>query len=175
MSVVKACVVVIAACVARVVSACREPNSPRAQPHMAAATESADADAPVASAASSGKFCNIEALDGVLFAGEPLTVKGTPTVRGWLGSGEELAISEPSLVIVDESGAEIARHGLAPGIKRDDVVAAFPGVPGLGNSGFELVLPELPQVPVTYRIHLEYSVSGRKRTCDNGRRISVIP
>jgi hypothetical protein len=177
----KARLLLFVACIASA-TGCRQPNGP--------APQSMDAQSPTHKPAADpavgnegrggpteriGKSCNIESIDGMMFAADPLPVTGSPVVRGWLGDEGGRAIASPALVLVDDAGAEATRYAIVLGIARGDVAAAFPRIQGLGNSGFEFTMPSLPSVKGTYRMHLEYSVAGQMWACDNGRRINTAP
>jgi len=173
-----------------ILCACREPNQPTppnvgpgakaigpvAATNTAMAVPAANAY-PDGTAFATGTLCNIEFLGAQQFAGEPLQLQGTQTLRGWLAGDDGAAPQAVELRFSDSAGAVVARVPVTLGEQRDDVVGAFPGKVSSANTGFSLPLAAAGLPAGTWRIYLVYSgggEAGKKPTaCDNGRSLTI--
>lgn len=161
-------------------AACQEPNAPAPGEHSGTGDPGpgvAEVAAPVASsggqeASASQALCNIESLDGVAFAGDPVPLGQPGKLRGWLGRASGPEVTGAAVVLADEAKSEVFSAPVGLTVRRDDVVAAYPGSVGLASSGFEATIsPGLPAG--TYHVYLTYEAGPRRAVCDNGRQVRV--
>ena len=173
-------IVLVVPVIALLLTACREPNSSQIEAASSGQQSSAETG-PLEGQASNGPsgrrepatLCNIESLNTKMFGSEAMAVTGPTRVRGWLGDEAGGDLGNPSLVLADESKAEVASHPLQLKLKRPDVVSAFPGKIGLENAGFEVVVDSSRLKPGIYHMYLTYSTRSREYACDNGRHVRV--
>lgn len=166
--------------------ACEEPNASRESAGEPSPTAAANPDAVGASAVSGSQIppdaarkmeqasvCNLEFLDGAPFDGADKVVQAPFMVRGWLGDPSGAAPVSPTLVLAAEQGAAEFRVAVQQSVARPDVVAAFPGNPGLAQSGFDAKVDPAAMAPGRYHLYLTYSIGDRFFVCDNGRYLRV--
>lgn len=175
----------VLACLLAALPACREPNAP--VPAASPPSTPAGAGAPAAGLTTAypagttflaGRLCNIEYLGDELFGAEPLVLGTGQALRGWLGDERGAVPREVELRLIDDQGQVVAWRAVSLGLPRKDVAAAFPGVPGLANSGFSLALSPDGLPEGTWRVLLVYTAGegagARTVACDNGRRVAVV-
>lgn len=115
--------------------------------------------------------CNLEALDGTAFGGEPEYApadKGKITLGGWLGasSGEGVPAEPLLLLMLNE---RVWTLPIAYNVDRSDV-AAHTGKAALQHSGFNITFDATSLPNGVYRAVL---ADGMTSYCDNGRRLKL--
>lgn len=152
---------------------CVEPNS--APPVLPTPGAEADEPAPELRAGAEtrafrqGTLCNIESLSGTPFDARDMPLQGPAEVQGWLAGEAGAPVDDPALVLVDAAKAEVRRIPLQLVVARPDVVAAFPGTPGLEKSGFKTILDPGGVAAGRYHMYLTYETGPERYVCDNGR------
>lgn len=121
-----------------------------------------------------GKFCNIESIDGQTLGAEPFRLGAPSSVRGWLADGEGRVPEQPMLVLTDENKSVVNQYPLTLALSRPDVVKVFPGQQMPEKSGFELRLDPTGLLSKSYRLYLTYHAGGQPYVCDNGRVVNVL-
>lgn len=121
------------------------------------------------------RMCNIEALNGQPFGGEPLSATvGVLEVSGWVGDETTRTVpADPELRLeVKDDSTKAWRIAVKPGITREDVVAAS-GEAGLRESGFSVSVPAGGLMPGVYHMYIAYSSGAERYVCDNGRLVEL--
>lgn len=152
------------------IAGCREPNGGPGRPPGPVGDE---AHAGGGTTPVPATLCNIEYVDGKMFATESVTVGSGAIVRGWLGSPDG-TLSAPRLVVADDEGGVAGIYPLQLGIERPDVASAHPGHPDLERSGFEQALGALAGTP-PFHLYLLYDSGAETYICDNGRHVVPAP
>lgn len=119
--------------------------------------------------------CNVEQVNGQLFAGNPVKAsRSSPiSVSGWVI--DELASGPAELRLINVADASTYKVAVTANVARPDVVEAFEVDPATTKPGFNVVFNAVDLPPGDYRLQIVVaSVDRGASACDNGRVISLV-
>lgn len=174
-------------------SACKEPQQPAdftPEPGQAATTVAPAAAAPSANAPIeltydqrrlplvAGLRCNLERVNGAMFAGTPVPVSKSGSVRlsGWLADVDAKRVPAAfDLRLVNTENQRVWKLPTRPAGARQDVQALLGGDAAFAAPGYasEFSVGALPEG--TYRVYAVLEEGGKGLACDNGRSVVVGP
>lgn len=116
--------------------------------------------------------CNLSAIDGVVFAGEDLSLAdpGDVVATGWLIPEGGPTAESVALRIESADKSQVWEVPVSLDIPREDL----PNASGTNGGGFSRNFDASALQPGRYHLYLAYRTAGRLMGCDNGRFV-VIP
>jgi hypothetical protein len=126
--------------------------------------------------AGTGGRCNLERVNGAMFAGTPIAVskEAMTSMGGWLADVDAKVVPDVfQLRFVN--GARMWQVDVQATEARADVQKLLGGNPAFAKTGHasEFDLSGLPDG--TYHVYTAFAKDGRTYMCDNGRTIVVGP
>lgn len=120
--------------------------------------------------------CNLERVNGTVFAGAPVTVARNASVvlSGWVADvqgGNVPATLDVRLVgSADNRAWKVQAH---TGGRRDDVKALLGGNAAYASPGFAVTLDPSALPPGSYRTYVVFAADSGAKSCDNGRALTL--
>ena len=120
-----------------------------------------------------GGKCNLERVNGQVFANDPIAVPRTGELQfeGWI-INEGATVAMEQVWIRASTGPKVLYSSTESGPKRPDIVTAFKS-PNYEASGFKAFMDSSKQPAGDYSLTLIGLSQGKAYMCDNGRRVSL--
>lgn len=130
-------------------------------------------------ATSLNKDCNVEGVDGALFAAEGLTIngKGTHEISGWVVDAKNRTVPQDLKLIVAGVGntAGVWTNQAPMWIERKGVAETRGYGPEINNSGFSFKVDTSILPAGSYHVYVMSSGKAGLLICDPGRQLKIAP
>lgn len=125
------------------------------------------------------KSCNVEGVDGALFAAEALTIprKGTHEISGWVVDADNRSVPQDLKLILAGVGVTGGTwtNQTPVWVERKGVAETRGYGPELNNSGFSFTVDTSVVPAGTYHVYVISSGTKGLVVCDPGRQLTLTP